>query len=218
MYDPQKIVRFFLWGLGALGLISELTENDSEANERTGKEMDINERINMVRKSEEIAKIYSEKFGVPLPLIMSIIRVESNFNNKAVNKGERDIARGGAWGLMQMTFQTALDLNKAVEEHAKEYWPKFDPGLPETLLDITTNIAMGTFFLSQLLKLFDNDIYKAGTAYNQGGGTIKLKIDKAKENKRNPEDWYKELTPNGQRYYQNLKKFVPTFSKPISVA
>lgn len=60
--------------------------------------------------------------------ILATVKVESNFNPDAVNKGPGDGERGGAWGLGQMTLKTARGLGYS--------------GSAEGLLDPRTNIRL----------------------------------------------------------------------------
>ena len=48
--------------------------------------------------------------GLPPELGCAIARQESNWNPKATASNPKDIARGGAFGLCQMTLQTAQEL------------------------------------------------------------------------------------------------------------
>ena len=80
-------------------------------------------------------------------LIKAIIRVESNFNPRAVS-------RKGAQGLMQLMPATAAD--HAVAD-------AFDPG---------QNVAGGVHYLRKLLDLFGGDQRLALAAYNAGENAV----------------------------------------------
>ncbi|MDO5755060.1 MAG: lytic transglycosylase domain-containing protein [Tissierellia bacterium] len=97
---------------------------------------------------------YSSEYDVDPLLILSVIKVESNFKNDAVS-------HMNAHGLMQIIPETgewvANQLNLEYSD--------------EMLQDEETNIKMGTYYLSYLLKHFGNrDLALA--AYNGGIGNV----------------------------------------------
>lgn len=97
----------------------------------------------------------AKEFGVPLPLILAVIRTESDFHADAVSAA-------GACGLMQLLPQTFLWLQ---EEKLCETHPDaaiFDPEI---------NIRYGSYYLSYLLAKFD-DTPTALAAYNAGEGRV----------------------------------------------
>src|SRR5215472_8503791 len=79
--------------------------------------------------------------------VNSVIKAESNFQNRAVS-------RKGAQGLMQLMPGTASQLGVA---------NPFDP---------RANVEGGTAYLSQLLDLYHNDAIKALAAYNAGPNRV----------------------------------------------
>ncbi|MGL6262152.1 lytic transglycosylase domain-containing protein [Vibrio sp. WXL103] len=97
------------------------------------------------RYCEEIS-YYSAVYGVPKPLLVAIIRHESNFNPYAVSPK-------GAKGLMQL-----MDANSQAAN--------IDP------FDPTENIQAGTALFARLLRRF-NDVELALAAYNAGEGNVK---------------------------------------------
>ncbi len=89
----------------------------------------------------------ARQHGVDADLIKAIIRVESNFDPRAVS-------RKGAQGLMQLMPATAAD--HAVSD-------AFDPA---------QNIAGGVHYLRKLLDLFGGDLRLALAAYNAGENAV----------------------------------------------
>ena len=85
---------------------------------------------------------FSSKYEVDPMLVVSIIKIESNFNQNAVSKK-------GAIGLMQLMPETAEEL-------------KVDP------FNISSNIEGGVRYFSKCLKLNNNDIALALASYNAG--------------------------------------------------
>lgn len=84
----------------------------------------------------ELARNVAIRAGVDPNVWLAMITVESNWNPDAVNQGPGDAARGGAWGLSQITVKTA----QAVE-----------PGItgPE-LLDVDTHLRVAEALLTDI--------------------------------------------------------------------
>lgn len=103
----------------------------------------------------------SAEFGVPTPLILAVIRTESNFQKDAVSNA-------GASGLMQLLPDTYLWIR---DEKLCEAIPA------EAILDPTVNIRYGTFYLAYLLQTF-GDLRVALAAYNAGEGRVAEWLEK----------------------------------------
>nr|WP_243201609.1 MULTISPECIES: lytic transglycosylase domain-containing protein [unclassified Fusibacter] len=89
-------------------------------------------------------------------LIAAVIRTESRFREEVVSSK-------GAQGLMQLTEATAK-------------WAAVQNGIdPETIniLDPKTNINLGSWYLSYLIRLYDGDMVKVLSGYNAGTGNVK---------------------------------------------
>ena len=87
------------------------------------------------------------KHHVDVNLVRSIIKVESNFNPRAVS-------RKGAMGLMQLMPATARDLNV------------------RNPFDVEQNVDGGVRHFKGLLNNFNGDVSKSLAAYNAGAGAV----------------------------------------------
>ena len=89
-------------------------------------------------------------------LLLSVILSESRFRVDAVSEK-------GAIGLMQLLPSTAEGLAAQLD---------LEWGGDARLLDPRLNIALGTYYLKQLMITFDDDVNLALTAYNKGPGYV----------------------------------------------
>ena len=64
---------------------------------------------------QQLAADAADRAGVDRALFFAIIEVESNWNPDAKNLGPADAARGGAWGLTQLTLRTARAYAPGIE-------------------------------------------------------------------------------------------------------
>lgn len=97
---------------------------------------------------------YSEKYGVPAELILSVIKVESNFDSSAKSSA-------GAIGLMQIMPSTYEWLAEGLG----------DPTFSSMLYSPDTNIKYGTYYLKYLYSKFGS-WERAIIAYNWGEGNF----------------------------------------------
>jgi soluble lytic murein transglycosylase-like protein len=97
-----------------------------------------------------IIKHAAKRYKVEAALIRAVIKVESNFNPKAVS-------RAGAVGLMQLMPTTAAAYG--IDDS-------------EALFDPAVNVDVGTRHLKRLLRKYKN-ISRALKAYNAGEGRDK---------------------------------------------
>lgn len=132
---------------------------------------------------QDTIAFYSRVYSVDPVLIAAVIKAESNFNSKAVS--ER-----GARGLMQIMPETGLWAADKTGE------PAYDD---ERLFDPETNIKLGTWYLSDLAKEFDNSAVLSLAAYNAGRGNVKDWL--AGKTLINPEKSISQIPFSETRYY-----------------
>lgn len=99
------------------------------------------------RQYDSVVAQVAGQYGIEAALLHAVISVESGYNAKAVSKR-------GAAGLMQLMPETARRFGVA---------NVFDPA---------DNVRAGAQYLTELLKLFDNDILLALAAYNAGEAAV----------------------------------------------
>ncbi len=111
----------------------------------------------------------SKLYGIPFAFIKAVIKIESNFNPKAVS-------RVGAMGLMQLMPGTASHMNVS---------DPFDPH---------QNILGGTKYLRRLSDRYDGDINLILSGYNAGPGNVAkaggIPFADTQKYVRNVYDWY----------------------------
>ena len=111
----------------------------------------------------------SEEFGVDKELIASIINTESHFNENA-------LSNKGAVGLMQIMPSTAewiINSNLSYFEDYQDFKNLYNTQSGQSeLFNPSINIKLGTFYISYLIKKFNN-VDTALCAYNAGEGKVK---------------------------------------------
>ncbi len=112
-----------------------------------GQVISYKEDLKDVKNIEELIVKLSKKHGVDPALVKAMVKVESNFDPKAVSPV-------GAKGLMQIMPGTAKDLGIK------------DP------LDPKQNLEGGIKYMKRLLKKYNNDVTLALAAYNAGPGNV----------------------------------------------
>ncbi len=108
------------------------------------------------RQYSEYVEEYSAKYDLDKYLVYAVIQTESKFDPDAVSDA-------GAVGLMQLMEETAKECNEKAE---------FGYNIPQDLTDPEKNIQIGCYYLSRLLKIFNNDKELALFAYNGGIGNV----------------------------------------------
>ncbi len=121
---------------------------DKKINELNPPEVSKNDKQDVVDKKNisRLIKKYANKNGLNKKLVNAVVKVESNFNNKAISSA-------GAKGLMQLMPLTAQKLGVS------------DPFDPEQ------NISGGTKYLSNLISKY-NSVKLGLAAYNAGSENV----------------------------------------------
>ena len=109
-------------------------------------------------KYEELISKYSNEYEIDKELIYAVIKNESNFKTNSVSARK-------AKGLMQIMDTTANEL---------AFDLKYENGID--LFNEETNIEIGTYYLSKLLKKYKN-INITLAAYNAGMGNVNKWIE-----------------------------------------
>lgn len=119
-------------------------------------------KINYPQKYSEYVEKYAKEFEVEKELIYAMIKAESNFKHDAVSSKE-------ALGLMQILESTAYEVaNELKLEITKE-----------EIINPETNICLGTKYISNLIKRYEN-IELAVASYNAGIGNVDNWIEEKK--------------------------------------
>ncbi|MFH1356558.1 MAG: transglycosylase SLT domain-containing protein [bacterium] len=120
--------------------------------------------------SQNIEAVYK---STPLPkgTIEGIVREESLFQRSAVS-------HAGALGLMQLMPPTAAFVRKSLQSSDKK-----TPSITNNVKDPLTNILLGSTYLDQMKKKFNDELPLAIMAYNAGPGNVRkwLKSSGGKE-------------------------------------
>jgi hypothetical protein len=95
---------------------------------------------------EELAARIAVERGAAPRLMLATIDTESAWNVQATNLGPGDAERGGAWGLTQLTYRTAVD----VDDKNGGEWSRAYPGRPAaTLLDPQLNLELAAALMRE---------------------------------------------------------------------
>ena len=109
-----------------------------------------------VAKFTPLIERHAKTHGLDVALVKAVVAVESAFDPQAVSPK-------GAIGLMQVIPATG-------ERYGVT--PDGKRSVEQKLLDPATNVRVGTRYLADLLKLFDNDLALALAGYNAGEGAV----------------------------------------------
>jgi soluble lytic murein transglycosylase-like protein len=152
----------------------------------------------MERETWELSDVIlkeSSKYKLDPILILAVIDVESKFQFRAISPA-------GARGIMQIMPATGKFLVKRVGGLAEEI--KAEHFTPEHLDDPVVNIKLGTYYLHDLRKSFQN-VSKALIAYNLGPTELRLRM----ENQLEYTDEYANAVLAAQQKFKKIKP--PTF-------
>ena len=104
-------------------------------------------KVSTTNRYDEVIREASQKHGVSFAILKAIVKVESNFNPKAVS-GK------GAMGLMQIMPENFESLKIKNPFNPRE------------------NIMAGAWYFKQLLNRFDGKLHLALAAYNAGPNNV----------------------------------------------
>lgn len=136
------------------------------------------------KKYEQYVDKYSQECDVDNLLIYSIIKVESNFNEKANSHAE-------AIGLMQLMENTAVETYEHIEAQTVNVEELYQPEI---------NIKIGTYYFSTLLNQYNN-VGLALAAYNAGMGRVDKWTKQAKSTTTNAQGQYEFSNIEKGRYF-----------------
>ena len=152
----------------------------------------------MEREAWELSEVIlkeSSKYRLDPILVLAVIDVESKFQFGAVSPA-------GARGIMQIMPATGRFLVRSVRELAEEI--KAEHFTPEHLDDPIVNIKLGTYYLHDLRKSFQN-VSKALIAYNLGPTELRIRM----ENQIEYTDQYATAVFAAHQKFKKIKS--PTF-------
>lgn len=144
---------------------------------------------------------YAKEYSLDPAFVLAVIRVESNFDPKAVSKAD-------AKGMMQITDET---LSWAILREGKNA-----PHTPEELFDPDVNIKYGCLILSLLTEEFkDTDTVLA--AYNAGRGNV---LKWLKDSRYSNDGIRLDATPYEEtnQYIKKVQKYFSQYKKKLGEA
>lgn len=143
----------------------------------------------------EVILSEGSKYKLDPILILAVIDVESKFQFGAISPA-------GARGIMQIMPSTGKFLVKTKRALAQEI--KVEQFTPEHLDDPIVNIKLGTYYLHDLRKSFQN-VNNALIAYNLGPTELRIRM----ENQIEYTDEYANAVLTAYRKFKKIK--LPTF-------
>lgn len=133
------------------------------------------------------ARTWAARRGVDPLLLDTIISVESNWDPDATNLKGGDLARGGAWGLTQLTYRTALDVEaNMTAAGARSLWREQGGELlpPYLLYDPDMHLDIATWHLRELVQRAKDRVdvfamWNSGKPYERAPAAAKGYADRA---------------------------------------
>lgn len=107
-----------------------------------------------VRDYQGLINQYAGAQGIPPAMVAAIMQEESGGDPNAENLSGGDAARGGSYGLMQVSLLTAQGYGYT--------------GDASGLLDPDTNLEYATAYLGDLFREYGGDVNDTIAAYNAG--------------------------------------------------
>ncbi len=142
---------------------------------------------------EALVAPWSVIWDVPALLVEIVAQEESQFHPGIANTTDpRAVAKGGAWGLFQITLDTAKDLLGRVRAFRR--YPAFKrwDGTGPSLLDPGLNTMVASWYLATLWHEF-RGYPEALAAYHQGPDKVRSMLAAGK-------DIPDQLPPKGRAY------------------
>lgn len=126
------------------------------------------ETLQEAKRREAVMDIFRRCCGrwqVSLQLALAIARKETHFQNVRSKIGATDDKLGGAWGMCQITSETArsLGIKPGMTHVQRGAWLVSDPA---------NGIDAGILYLRKLQQRFGFDLKKILAAYNAGPGAV----------------------------------------------
>jgi soluble lytic murein transglycosylase len=116
-----------------------------------------------VRRVVRVVDRAARRHGIDPLMVLAVIHVESRFDPWAVSPK-------GALGLMQLLPSTAREIAPRVGIR----WTSDD-----LLFDPEINVALGAYYLKQMLQRFDGNLDAALAAYERGPGRLQMRLAKS---------------------------------------
>jgi soluble lytic murein transglycosylase-like protein len=120
---------------------------------------------------EALCAQWAAIWSVPELVLWVVATLESQRVSGAVNDKGADAERGNAWGLFQVTHDTARELMSRPELQRFEASRRWDGSGP-SLLDPGLNTMLGAYYLGKLWQRYEGDFAATVSAYKYGPAPI----------------------------------------------
>lgn len=150
-----------------------------------------------------LANRWGPVFGAPERVLIVLARIESGWRPSCYNMSPRALLRGGAWGLVQQTLDTAKGhaaaLAKSSHPQVTATMAKWD-GTGRCLLDPDLNMMFAARQVGALAGEFGPSLALIAAGYHQGAGKVRQMI-------RDGQPIPEQLPPNGKQYVTSALKY-----------